>query len=63
MKIVLTRGGNYKGARFEASEQPQDVPDPFGRALIARGLATQVKATKKPPMAVRPATVPEGDDD
>lgn len=46
MKVILSRGGNYRGERFDASETPQDVPDTFGRALIRRGLATEVK---KPP--------------
>jgi len=63
MKIILSRGGNYKGQRFDASEAPQDVPDPFGRALIGRGLATQVKSAK-PKAAARPVAAPvAGDDD
>lgn len=74
MKVILHRGGNYHDARFDASPDPQDVPDKFGAAMIARGLADKIDtpakkpATKKttasaggdvPPPA--PATIDEGE--
>lgn len=51
MKVVLSRGGNYRTERFDASPTPQEVPDAFGRAMIARGLA---KAVAEPAKKVAP---------
>lgn len=63
MKIILSRGGNYKDQRFEASDKPQEVPDAFGRAVVARGVATEVKAKKAAAKkAAAPAARTEGDD-
>ena len=47
MRVILSRGGDQGSRRFEASPDPQEVPDQFGRAMIARGFATEVKAPRK----------------
>lgn len=57
MKVILKRGGDYTPARgpaqrFEASETPQDVPAPFGKAMLGRGpdyaVEAPVPATGRP---------------
>jgi len=61
MKIILRRGGNEGDRRFEASDDPQEVPDRFGKAMIARGLAEEIKAPRKK-AAPRAAATPEDTD-
>ncbi len=52
MKVILNRGGNYSrhgnDLRFEASTSPQEVPDSFGKAMVARGYAE--KASNERPV-------------
>jgi hypothetical protein len=59
MKVILKRGGNYKDRRFEASPAPQDVPAPFGEAMVARGpdFAEKVK-TPRPTTATAAKPAP-----
>lgn len=61
MKVILHRGGNYHDARFDASPDPQDVPDKFGAAMIGRGLADRVDEPAKKPAAKKPAVRSGGD--
>ena len=47
MQVVLHVGGNdHQGVRYEPSDEPQDVPDRFGKAMVGRGKATKVAAKK-----------------
>jgi hypothetical protein len=63
MKIILHRGGNYYSGgadrRFDASPDPQEVPAPFGEAMIARGVAERVEAPK-PAQAASPSKKASG---
>jgi len=54
MRVILHRGGNYEprsggSQRFEASPDPQDVPDKFGRAMVARGFADKAPGGSRIP--------------
>jgi hypothetical protein len=65
MKVILGRGGNYTAGgadrRFDPSPDPQDVPAPFGEAMIARGFAERVPEPKKQTAAKAVADA-KGDD-
>jgi hypothetical protein len=44
MRIILKVGANLGSKRFEASDQPQDVPTELAKAMLARGAEYAEKA-------------------
>ena len=51
MKVILHNSGNHGSDRFLASADEQDVPAAFGRAMVGRGMATEVKKQRQPAAA------------
>ena len=61
MRVILHNSGNYGSERFLASDQEQDVPNAFGKVMVARGYATEVKRSKST-TAAAPSADEQGED-